>query len=160
MNDTHPTTAQLIDYIHGELSPGDDAVVHAHLAGCAACRQSHESETRLGELLRQHAAASERELPAGFAARIVEAATRPDRAPWWEQLRAAWRPAVALPVAAGLALAAYLSAGVLHPPIRSRTIDAAYYIENHAALASDMPFADASAVPVDLAVGTTATARR
>ncbi len=31
MNEIHPNIEELVDYMHGELSPERDAAVHAHL---------------------------------------------------------------------------------------------------------------------------------
>ena len=62
MND-HLSTDLLVDYVHGELAPADDARAHAHLAACAACREALQAayaefeqkspiETRLFKVLR------------------------------------------------------------------------------------------------------------
>ncbi len=150
----HPTLEELTDYVHGELPPPRDAAVHAHIAGCAACTEAHDTEVRLGELLREHARAQERELPLGFARRIVDAATtsEPQPARWWETLTRALRPAVTIPALAAVALAVYLAAGGSHQgTVQMATIDAATYIDNHAALATDMPFAESSTVPMAFA---------
>ncbi|MBV8155377.1 MAG: zf-HC2 domain-containing protein [Candidatus Eremiobacteraeota bacterium] len=153
-NVDHPTIETLSDYVHGELSERDDAAVHAHLAGCSACAELHDIEARLGEVLRAHARAEERELPLGFEARIVDAAIASDASSatgWREAFAWLWRPAIAVPVAAALALAIYFGAGAVNPPLRSATIDATSYVESHTALAADMPFADSSALPVTFA---------
>lgn len=153
-NDQHPTVEQLSDFVHGELSERDDAAIHAHIAGCTACSETHDTEARLGDLLRAHARAEERELPPGFAERIVDAAIASGRREQtsFGDLVARWfRPAIALPVAAVVALAIYLGAGALHPSPQTGAIDATSYIESHAALAAAMPFADGSMVPVSFA---------
>jgi anti-sigma factor RsiW len=152
MNQQHPSTDQLVDYAHGELSAREDAAVHAHLAVCAGCAEAHDAEARLVELLRRHARAEERELPPGLATAIfARAASDSAPSPWsWERLLAALRPAVAVPVAAAVALAIYISAAGWHGSAKSDAIDAAYYIENHAALASTMPFEEGAAIPTML----------
>ncbi|MBV8148834.1 MAG: zf-HC2 domain-containing protein [Candidatus Eremiobacteraeota bacterium] len=148
----HPSSEKLIDYVHGELSPREDAAVHAHLAGCAGCSEAHADEVRLGELLREQARAEERELPPGFAARIVATATSaPAPARWWRPATL-FRPAFALPAAAMLAIALYLSFAVFNNgPAKTTTVDASYYIESHAALATDMPFAENASLPMSFA---------
>ena len=147
----HPTIEQLTDYVHGELSEHDDVAVHAHLADCAACTELHDTEAGLSELLRAHARAEERDLPPGFAARIVDAAIASERQPVMD-LREIFarmlRPAIAVPVVAAAALAIYFGTNAQHPTRGTATIDAAAFMDSHAALATDMPFADSSALPV------------
>jgi anti-sigma factor RsiW len=150
----HPTLEQLTDYVHGELPEQQDATVHAHLASCTACAEAHETEARLGEVLREHARAQERELPPGFAQRIVSAAVaaQAQHAPWWESFARVLRPAIAIPAVAGIALAAYLAIGGSHQgTVNAATIDAAAYLDNHAALATDMPFAEGAMLPTAFA---------
>jgi anti-sigma factor RsiW len=150
MINQHPSNETLIDYIHGELPAHEDAVVHAHLATCAACSTAYNAEVRLGELLREHARAEERDLPPGFAARIVATATTARPAPpWWQT--AIFRPAYALPAAAGIVLALYLGFSAFGGPAKTTTVNAAYYIESHAALATDAPFAEGASLPVTFA---------
>lgn len=146
----HPTPEQLNDYVHGELPEQQDAAIHAHLASCAPCAEAHEMDARLGEILREHARAEERELPPGFAQRIVDAAiaSEPHVAPWWETFARALRPAIAIPALAAIALAAYLAIGASNQgAVQTATIDAATYLDNHAALATDMPFAENGTMP-------------
>jgi hypothetical protein len=82
------------------------------------------------------------------------------KAELWDRIRAAqpspaqrifgWiRLPIAIPVAAAIALAAYFGPGLLgsHPPM----IEAAYYLQDHAALNSTVPFNDHGTTnPVDL----------
>lgn len=152
MNQTHPTTDQLIDYVHGELPSGADAAVHAHLASCAACAESRDAEVRLGEILRAHARAQELELPPGLTTAIYAraAADVPAERAWWSRWPAALRPAAAVPVAAAIALALYFAASGWHANAGSGTLDAAYYMDNHAALSTTMPFSAGDAVPAQL----------
>jgi predicted anti-sigma-YlaC factor YlaD len=139
MND-HLSTDRLVDYLHGELPPADDALVHAHLAGCAACRDARDAEAMLLEALRATAKAEEREMPS-----LVKAAV-------WERVRAArpgplarvaalLRPAFALPVAAALAVAVFF-ASPLAPHHGGPTIDATYYLEAHAAQTAQTPLSE------------------
>jgi anti-sigma factor RsiW len=150
----HPTPEELTDYVHGELSPQRDAAVHAHIANCAPCAEAHDTEVRLGEVLREHARAEERELPLGFAQRIVDAAIASERqaTPWWESFARALRPAIAVPAIAAIVLAIYfVVAGSHQGTVQTATIDAATYIDNHAALATDMPFSESSTLPAAFA---------
>jgi len=140
----HPTQELLIDYLHGELAPGDDAALLQHLNGCAQCRTRYDEEAALTESLRSYALATERELPAGVRASILDAieAKPAAAAPWW-------RPALALPVAAAIALAAFAGYSASHNT-RSTMIDAAYYLDDHAALTSAITFSEGNIVPTAL----------
>jgi anti-sigma factor RsiW len=152
MNQQHPSIDQLVDYVHGELSARDDAAIHAHMAVCADCAEARDMEVRLGELLRRHAREEERELPPGLTTAIYARASSEPIAPWWswERLSETPRQALAVPVAAAIVLAIYAMSGGWHGAPKSDAIDAAYYIENHAALASTMPFEEGAALPTML----------
>jgi anti-sigma factor (TIGR02949 family) len=150
MNETHLTVERLVDYLHGELSPQEDAAVHAHLAECRECSEARDAETSLSELLRAHARTEERELPAGVVARIWDAIDNARAPSPWQRLLAAMRPAIALPAAAALALALYFARTLPHGMLGTPKIDAAYYVENHAALTATTPFAEDSPLPVVL----------
>lgn len=150
----HPTLEELTDYVHGELPPQRDAAVHAHIAECEACAEAHDTEVRLGEVLREHARAEERELPLGFGQRIRDAAIASERpaTPWWEAFARALRPAIAIPVVATVVLAVYFVVAASHQgTAQMATIDAATYIDNHAALATDMPFSESLTMPAAFA---------
>jgi predicted anti-sigma-YlaC factor YlaD len=149
MNQSHLSVEQLVDYLHGELSPQEDATVHAHLAECRFCSEAYDTEAALSGVLRAHASAEERELPESVVARIRDAIERERSSTAWQWLAAALRPAIALPVAAALAFALYLSATAWHG-VGTTTIDATDYVENHAALAATTPFAQESALPTML----------
>jgi anti-sigma factor RsiW len=148
MNQTHPTLEELVDYVHHELSPEHDAAIHAHLAGCAVCSERRDTEVRLGEMLREYAQRQERELPPGLRTRILaSAADEPSRG-WWFRLSQMMRPVVALPVAAAAGLAIFFGVHALHQgPARQATVQAAYYLEDHAALAATVPFGDGAVIP-------------
>lgn len=150
----HPMLEELNDYVRGELPAQRDADVHAHLGSCASCSEALETEARLGEVLREHARATERDLPPGFAQRIVEAAiaSQPQGAPWWEALTRALRPAIAIPALVAIALIVYFVVGGPHQgTVQMATIDAATYLDNHAALATDMPFSESAIQPAAFA---------
>jgi anti-sigma factor RsiW len=142
----HPSLEQINDYVHGELPEHEDAAVHAHLAACTTCAETQEAEARLGEILREHARAEERELPLGFAQRIVDTAVASGSRPagFLESLRASLGPRhIGIPAAAAIIVAAYVAIATSnHGGMHAATIDATAYIENHAALATDMPFAE------------------
>ncbi|MGA8534831.1 MAG: zf-HC2 domain-containing protein [Candidatus Tumulicola sp.] len=151
MNQPHPSIDELVDYARSELSARDDAAVHAHLAVCPACAEAHDAEARLVEVLRLHAKAEEREFPPGLAEAIyARAAAERTSAPWWSLRLPALQPAFALAVAAAVAFAVYLSAGGWHGAAKRGSVDAAAYVENHAALASTMPFEETAAIPTML----------
>ncbi|MEO6836590.1 MAG: zf-HC2 domain-containing protein [Candidatus Tumulicola sp.] len=150
MNHAHPTVDQLIDYAHGELSSHEGDAVRAHLAACPACIEAHDAQIRLGELLRQHARSEELELPPGLVTSIyARAASEPPAPAWWTPLASALRPALAVPIAAAVALAIYFASAGWHTNVRTDATDAAYYMENHAALATTVPF-EGDAVPTVL----------
>jgi len=147
---SHPSQEQFIDYLHGELASGEDAALLLHLEGCASCRESYQDEARLSEALRGYARVSERELPPGVRASIWSAIESSQREPSWTQRLAGWlRPAVAIPVAAALVIAAFAGYGsTLHRG--GTTIDAGYYLDDHAALTSAVPFNEGTIVPTAL----------
>jgi anti-sigma factor RsiW len=146
----HPNQDLLIDYLHGELAPGEDAALLLHLDSCAACRARYQDEVELSESLRAHARLSERDLPAGVRNAVWAAIESDERVPSWSQRVAAWlRPAVALPLAAGLVIAAFIGYGsTAHH--NGTTIDAAYYLDDHAAITSAVPFSQGNTVPAAL----------
>lgn len=150
MNTEHLTSDQLIDYIHRELSPEDDAAILVHIESCAHCRADYEAEAKFSDALRAHAKLTERELPAGVIHRIWSAIDEPAAPSLRERLAAFLRPAVALPVAAIVALAIYFGAGANHGNVAQQTIDAAYYLDDHAALTRTVPFGEGNAVPSQL----------
>jgi anti-sigma factor RsiW len=143
MSELHITPERLIDYLHGELQPQDDAAVHAHVAACPACASAYDEEARLTDLLRRHARETERELPPGVVARIRSAVEEQRPAPWWSRLGFALHPAaVAACIVAGLLVGTYVSLAGFHSHARAATVDAAYYLDDHAALAPTTPFGD------------------
>lgn len=147
MMNEHPTTQTLIDYLYHELAPEEDAAVLAHLGVCEACTAAYDVQAELGERLRAHARAEERELPSGVPARVRERVAQEVNRAWWQRASLFFRPVVGLPVAAVLVLAAILGLSSLrthaHVPIA-----AAYYLDAHAALTnSSMPFAQTAVVP-------------
>ncbi len=160
MNETHPNIEELVDYAHGELSAPQDAAIHAHLATCAGCAELQAQEASLTDLLRAHARAQERELPESVVANIREAVARKRDDTVWERLRTAFRPALALPVAAAAAVALYLGVRGWHATSPATTIDASYYVDSHAAMASTAPFSEDAPIPTMLTSETTAANER
>ena len=157
-NETHhPSADRIGDYVAGELAPHEDASIHAHLAACTECSDVRDSEVRMREMLRAHARATERDLPLGFAARIVEVAVASEsRDPWWRSLAAALKPAFAVPAVAAVALALYFTMGGNHRQVAGASVDAAAYVEHHAALAMDMPFSEGVPAPATFALESSA----
>ncbi len=141
MNERHPSIDQIVDYLHGELSPAEDAAMHAHLAGCGPCGELRTEEVAITEALRGHARAAERDLPAGLVARIRSETERPARDSALEQLRARFRPILVLPAAAAAAAVIYVGFAAWHGAAAT-PIDAAEYVDKHAAMTAVTPFAD------------------
>jgi anti-sigma factor RsiW len=152
MINEHPTVNELIDYLHHELPPEADAQMLLHLRSCRQCARRYEEEARLSETLRTYARQTERELPQGISLLIRERIARETRSPWSERFAALLRPFVAVPVAAAIAVAIYFGYDATHagmPPKRT-VIDAAYYLNDHEALARIVPFGEGSVVPSQL----------
>jgi anti-sigma factor RsiW len=151
MNVQHPSTEQIIDYLHRELTPEEDAAMLVHFDSCEECAAAYEEQARLSESLRAYANATERELPQGVVARIWDAIeeqqARPSIA---QQIAAFFRPAVAVPLAAVLVVGAYFGYTATHRTAATTTIDAAYYLRDHASLNSTLPFGESSAEPASL----------
>jgi anti-sigma factor RsiW len=150
MNETHPTHEQLVDYLHGELPPHQDAATYAHLAGCSSCAEVRDEEAALTEVLQAHSQAEERDIPESVVAGIRDAIDRQLPSPLWVRLSAVLRPAIFVPVAAAIAFVLYLGLGQLHRPVRAATIGAAEYVNNHAALTATTPFSEDAPLPVML----------
>ncbi|MDQ6932778.1 MAG: zf-HC2 domain-containing protein [Candidatus Eremiobacteraeota bacterium] len=139
----HATNEQLIDYIHSQLTPDQDARMHAHLADCSRCRDEYEVEAQLSEMLRNQAALEELELPSMVKANIWAAVREALPSPM-DRLRTFLRPVYAVPVAAALLIALFFAPGYLHRSSSAPTIDAAFFLEDHRAMGSLVPFADHS----------------
>ncbi len=141
MKQEHTTIEDIIDYLHRELSPEADAAMLGHLASCPQCAAMYEEQARISESLRAYGRATERELPQGVVARIWDAVdaqqTRPTFA---DRVAALFRPATAIPAAAVLVAAAFFGYSATHHAVSVTTIDAAYYLRDHASLNSTMPF--------------------
>ena len=96
---THPEEL-LAPYVDGSLDASERAVVDAHLAACARCREEVELARRAVAAL---AALEDEPVPLGLTAPVLaRAARRPE--PWWRSQR--W--AVGLAAAAALVLAGAL----------------------------------------------------
>ncbi len=148
MNETHPSIEQLVDYLHGELPPPQDAAVHAHVTACVLCARAYAEETALTDLLRAHARTEERELPESVIAKIRESVAR--RPSVWGALQSQFRPVLLLPAAAAIAIALFFGFSATHRPARATSIDAAYYVDSHAASTAAAPFAQDAPMPAML----------
>jgi anti-sigma factor RsiW len=160
MTNEHIDSGTLIDYLHGELAPEQDAAVLAHLADCSACAEQYDGEAALTERVRAHAHANEREMPFGIVARVRAQLDAPARPSWLEQLSLLLRPAIGVPVAAVLAVGIALGISSLHPAAGSApAIAASYYIDDHAALSTHaLPFTQTPVVPEALQPSSTTAA--
>ena len=133
----------IIDYLHRELAPGEDAAVLLHLEVCEQCSLQLNLESAIAGRLRTAAKAEELELPLGMReaimARLAEAAPTP-----LERLAAWLRPIVVVPlVAAAAAAAVLIPLGSHRAP--AQALPVMYYLEEHAAHAQENPLADRSA---------------
>jgi hypothetical protein len=138
---THYDRETLIDYLHGALTPSADAGVFAHLESCAGCNALYDEEAALGEALRSAARAEELELPSLVKARVWDA-VRHESPSWVQRLRTSWGPRIAVPVAAVIALAAYIGPIVRqHPePVAAAGLNASYFLDEHNAQTQQNPF--------------------
>jgi predicted anti-sigma-YlaC factor YlaD len=129
----------LDDYLHAELDSARDAAVHAHLEMCDPCRAAYDEMAAVRDWVRAAAAADEREFPALVKARVWEAIRNEPVAQrrWWAPLAGPW---LALPVAAAIALVAYLGIPIPHPPAAG--VAASDLLLEHAAQMADNPLAD------------------
>ena len=138
----HYDADTLADYLHGEIGPEADAAIHAHLDACVACRALYDETASVRDWLRAAARADEREFPSLIKARVWEA-VRSAEPTFLDRLRAAVRPAIALPIAAAIAVFAYVGAPAIHLPGSAPAgVAATTLLEEHAAVASDNPLAD------------------
>ena len=140
----------LIDYLHGQLPPEDDALAHAHLESCASCRGEYEAEAALGEALRSTARAEELEFPSMIAAEIWQQ-VRDARPSLASQLASLFRPAIAVPVAAVAVVALYFAAPLAqYAGTPAKHVSANYYLEEHAAQQAQNPLGERSPTAAQL----------
>jgi hypothetical protein len=139
----HADDALLIDYLHGELAPAEDARLHAHLAACDDCRARYDEEAALGDLLRAEAG-GELAFPATIKAGVW-AAIRAQEPTLGDRLRALLRPVVAVPLAAVAAVGLYLGVPLVRPGAGGPAVAAAYYFDEHQAEGQENPLADRQA---------------
>jgi anti-sigma factor RsiW len=149
MNETHPSLERIVDYLHGELSPAEDAAMYAHLAACPECDGARSEELAISEALRAYAIATERELPPGLATQILSTAATKQPGTL-QRFFEGLRPIVLVPVAAVVALAIIIGYNSRQRAAEPTPIQAAYYVNGHAAMAAGTPFGDA-APPITLA---------
>lgn len=146
----HITENALIDYLHGELPPGEDAAVMLHLESCGECRTEYDAHVRISESLRLYARMTETPLPDAVRAAIWDGIEGDTRESLRARLQAWLRPVAGLGLAAAAAVA--IAVGVLSHR-GGPAIDAMYYLEDHAALTSSVPFHEGSVVPSSLVTG-------
>jgi predicted anti-sigma-YlaC factor YlaD len=152
----HYDVDTLDDYLHGALGDERDAVIHAHLEACPECRAIYDESVNVRDWIRTAARAEELEFPSIVKARVFEA-IRAQQPSFAGRLRALWRPAIALPIAAALAVFAYVGLPIVHGNSPSG-VAATYLLEEHAAVASDNPLADRGLIlPASLVDGQRST---
>jgi len=142
----HLTSDTLIDYLHHELEPADDARVLAHLETCEDCKRELNVEATITDRLRAAARAEELELPPGFRSAIMAriAALQPSA---WQSVLRFLRPVVVIPFAAAVAAGAFFLTPVLSPQTTSRAaLPVSYYLQEHDVRADEYPLGDRSAV--------------
>ncbi|HEY1727357.1 MAG TPA: zf-HC2 domain-containing protein [Candidatus Baltobacteraceae bacterium] len=142
----HLTSDLLIDYLHHELGPADDARVLAHLETCEECKHELNVEATITDRLRAVARAEELDLPLGMQSAIMAriADLRPNR---WHALHKFLRPIVIVPFAAAIAAGAFFLTPVLSPPAsQSAGLPVSYYLQEHDVRAQENPLGDRSAV--------------
>ncbi len=101
------------------------------MEACPACRALHDEEAGLGEALRAAARAEELEFPSMVKARVWDAVRR-EQPSWRSRLLAGWGPRLALPLAAAVALVAYLGGPIVrHGAVGTPGVAAAYYLDEH-----------------------------
>ena len=154
----HATIEQIIDYLHNELVPGDDARIHQHLDSCAQCRALYDEQSKLSEALVAYKASSEHDLPQGVIATIWDRVEKEHARPsFLDSFSAFFRPIVAVPIAAVLIVGIIFGMRALAPITNSSSIDVAYYLQDHAALTNTVPFHEGSVEPATLQNDVTAT---
>jgi predicted anti-sigma-YlaC factor YlaD len=133
MMNEHLSPDLLVDFLHGELAPEDDALAHAHLSTCADCRRAYDLEASLAEAIRSAAKADEREMPSLISAFVWEQVRQAKPGPFARV--AGWlRPAIALPVAAAIVLGGWFASPYAHPGNKP-SVNVMYYLQTHAAQA-------------------------
>ncbi|HEY4441444.1 MAG TPA: zf-HC2 domain-containing protein [Candidatus Elarobacter sp.] len=156
---THYDRNILIDYLHGALEPATDAAVFAHLEVCNDCRAARNEETAIADALRAFARETELELPSMVKARVWDA-IRHEKPSLLERLRSRWAPALAVPVAAALALAAYFGTPIMRQP-GPTGVAASFFLDEHNAEATQNPLGPgivpASYSPADTTASASAT---
>ena len=146
----HLNNDYLIDYLHGQLPPEEDALAHAHLEACTACRADYDAEAALSEALRSAAAAEELEFPSLISAHVWEQ-VRQARPGWASRLAGFFRPAIAVPVAAVAVVALYLATPLGHNAAGpAKHVSASYYLEQHAAQQAQNPLGERSPTAAQL----------
>ena len=135
---THYDRDTLIDYLHGSLEPETDAAIFAHLEGCAECHAARNEETAIADALRALARETELELPLMVKAWVWDA-VRHAKPTFIDRLRSRWGPAIAVPLAAALALAAYLGTPIVRNQSAVPGVTASYYLDEHNAEATQNP---------------------
>lgn len=155
----HLNIEQLTDYLHHALDPESDAAAYAHISECTTCGAAYGREAALSEALRAQARAMERDLPVSVLTAVrSRIAVEASRSRAWEAVRSWLRPAFVIPAVAIAAVVLFIGVPRFVASQQPATIQAAYYLQDHAEMNGTMPFADAtSAVPASLTSNDAAT---
>lgn len=137
----HLNSDTLIDYLHRELSPAEDARVLSHLESCELCAGELQIEATLTERLRSAARVAEVELPLGMQSAIM-ARIAAIRANPWERFASWLRPIVVVPVAAALAAGAFFLSPLQQQAPARAALPVSYYLQQYAVHAQQNPLAD------------------
>lgn len=141
----HLTSDTLIDYLHHELGPADDARVLAHLESCEACTRELNLEATITDRLRAMAQVEELDVPLGLQSAIMTRIAGEQRG-LRQSLRRFLRPVVIVPFAAAVAAGAFFLTPVLAPPNSpSAALPVSYYLQEHDVRAQENPLGDRSA---------------
>jgi len=131
----------IIDYLHHELAPGDDAEVLAHLEACADCTAELNVEASITDRMRAAARAEELEVPSGLRSAILTRIAGQRRG-LLESLRGWVQPLVFVPVAAAVAAAAIFFFPAHTPPSSQSGLPVSFYLQQYAVHAQQNPLAD------------------
>lgn len=142
----HLSSETLIDYLHHELAPGEDARVLAHLESCATCTRELNIEASITDRLRAVAQAEELDLPLGLRSAILSRIASDEVGPA-AALRRWLRPVLLVPLGAAVAAAVFFLSPVLAPQTtQTAALPVSYYLEQHAVQAQGNPLGDRGAM--------------
>jgi hypothetical protein len=150
---SHLQPQAITDYVHGALPPAQDALAYAHIRICSSCSAELEIERTLTDMLRDGAVREEREFPSLIKAAVWQTIRDAKPSPL-SRLTAFFRPAISVPAASALIVAALILGPVGHLATGpAPTIDATFYLDEHAAQQAPNPLAEHSTTSQTLETG-------